>query len=204
MANLKSRYRKFADGGAVTAEPAPISEPDLTADVTADREQSPLSAEQEQWIEDWNAPPLAKRWARDNVDILLNRNEQLQAMHHELVQHGFEEYTEPYFAEINRRMAAEPDDVGYYSSANSAIRVSPKAAVEEDEPEDLGRNRRLMSAPVSREPISFSDGRRYSEQKITLSPAQREAARVAGVSEKTYADNLRKMLEMKERGELQL
>jgi len=55
---------------------------------------------------------------------------------------------------------------------------------------------------VSRDAPSLSSGASRPSQ-VTLSPEQREAARIAGVDEATYARNFLRMLELKKQGHYQ-
>src|SRR6516165_3699723 len=95
MARLKSGYRKFKDGGAVPSEP--------TADVPAAYDPAIEAA-----ISSFNAPELAKDWMRRNPEYLSDpeKNAQLQSLHGDVVDAGYEPYSAPYFAEIDRRLAS--------------------------------------------------------------------------------------------------
>jgi len=70
---------------------------------------------------------------------------------------------------------------------------------EQPKPETEHANGAIISAPVSRE-IPSSGGKRYGGS-INLTPQQREAAKLAGVTEKVYAEQLQRLHEFKERGE---
>lgn len=56
---------------------------------------------------------------------------------------------------------------------------------------------RFVSAPVSREAMSWSGRREDRPGSITLSIAQREAAKIAGISEVDYAQQLIRFREEK-------
>jgi hypothetical protein len=60
-----------------------------------------------------------------------------------------------------------------------------------------------VSAPVSREAPSTPNNDRSSSQ-VKLTPAQREYAKIAGVSEKVYAEQLQKINKMKANGSYEL
>ena len=63
-------------------------------------------------------------------------------------------------------------------------------------------DRSLVSAPVSRETMGWSTGRTESRPgRLTLSMAQREAAKIAGVSEAEYATQLLRLREAKDNGD---
>lgn len=59
---------------------------------------------------------------------------------------------------------------------------------------------RRFSAPVSRESVSYSGKREDRPGRITLSIDQREAAKIAGISEVQYAEQLIRLREEKAQG----
>ena len=61
----------------------------------------------------------------------------------------------------------------------------------------------IVSAPVSRETFANGGYNSYGERpgRVTLSPAQKEAARFAGISETEYAKGVLELRERKERGD---
>ena len=67
--------------------------------------------------------------------------------------------------------------------------------VDDDEPEERSS---IVSAPVSRD-IPSSNGTRQSGV-VKLTPAQREAAKVAGITETEYAKQYARLLEEKANG----
>lgn len=58
-------------------------------------------------------------------------------------------------------------------------------------------NERCFSAPVSREALSWSGRREDRPGRMTLTAAQREAAKISGLSETEYARNLLLLREAK-------
>lgn len=58
-------------------------------------------------------------------------------------------------------------------------------------------NERFVSAPVSRETVSYSGKREDRPGRMTLTAAQREAAKISGLSETEYARNLLLLREAK-------
>ena len=76
-------------------------------------------------------------------------------------------------------------------------RARPSANVEPAQ----SSKRSMVSAPVSRESPSWSGGQSTGRNsRITLSPAQKEAARIAGISEVEYARNLLRLQQAKANG----
>jgi len=65
----------------------------------------------------------------------------------------------------------------------------------DDEPQTRGR---IVSAPVTRE-VPTSQGQDRTG-RITLSVAQKDAAKIAGITEKEYAEQLIKLREHKTNG----
>ena len=59
-----------------------------------------------------------------------------------------------------------------------------------------------MSAPVSRDAPSLSTGR-PTTTRVELTAAQREAARISGVDDVTYARNLLRLNSLKQQGHYQ-
>jgi hypothetical protein len=61
--------------------------------------------------------------------------------------------------------------------------------------------RSIVSAPVARESVSYSGRREDRPGSITLSIAQKEAARIAGITETAYAQQLIRLREAKANGD---
>lgn len=134
-----------------------------------------------------NLPPRAADWLRKHTDYLTDqrKNAQIQHLHHESVAKGHTAFSQPYFDWIEEQLG---------------MKEAPKADTEDEEVAEPPR--RAVSAPVSREAPSLKDGRPVTT-RITLSQEQREAARVAGISEIEYARQLVKLEQAKKEGRLQ-
>jgi hypothetical protein len=131
-------------------------------------------------------PDRARRWIASHQDYMTDpdKNADLQYIHRKLMRQGIEfdsdEYVEKLEIELGLRQAAAEEEV--------VPQPKPKATVAKIP----------VSAPVSREAPSTPDGDRGGV--VRLSPAQREAARIAGVSEKDYAIQLAKIQKQKANG----
>lgn len=88
----------------------------------------------------------------------------------------------------------------YFESLETHLGIRNKAPAREEEPETSPQRRSPpVSAPVSREPPSPSTGR-SAPTRVHLSPEQREAARIAGVDEFTYAKGVQELERRKKNG----
>lgn len=134
-----------------------------------------------------NLPPLAKQWLRDHKEYLYDerKNAKIQALHWDVVDEGHPAYSESYFEAMEQKLG---------------LRSAPKAVAseEDDMDEEPVQRRASVSAPPSRE-VPGSNGVR-SEGRITLTAAQKEAARISGISEKEYAAQLINLQKEKQRG----
>ena len=130
-------------------------------------------------IDNMKVPRVAKDWLRQNPQYLTNPrlNLKIQNWHHEAIEAGNEEF-----------------DAGYMRYINE------KAGLIEPENDNESESRRapIVSAPVSREPPSTTTSQRGGV--IRLTAAQREMAKVAGISETEYAKQLQKLNSMKDQG----
>ena len=137
-----------------------------------------------------NLPDAAKTWLRTHSEYMTEprKNAKIQSLHWDAIEAGNGAFTPSYFEWIEVQLG---------------MRKAPKKEDDdvEDEPETR-KERVITSAPVSRESPSLRDGR-PTNQRITLSPEQREAARFSGVSEIEYAKQLIRMNEMKKSGLIQ-
>jgi hypothetical protein len=212
----RKRYNvKLGDQGTPEAEALIMPEPHrVAADVPAPDEAPPPDIDP---IEALNVPQAAKDWIRANPKALHDPayNELIQGIHHTLLDDGIEPYSAPYFAALNETLAQvdEPLTVEQeetpevFQADNGTINLKPgkrplPIADEDDEDyfEDIAHNRRTMSAPVSRDAPSLSAAR-HESSRLTLSPLQLEAAKISGISEFEYANQLRRLMQAKENGE---
>jgi|GEM_PF-2659850 hypothetical protein len=135
-------------------------------------------------------PEPAKTWLRARPEYMndQDKNEQIGAAHN-------------YVVKVQRKQAWTPE---YFEALEThlGIRKSPTVPDPEPEPQPQTRRSPPMSAPVSRDAPNLSTGRPQS-RTITLSPAQRDAARISGISETEYAKNLIRLNELKAQGHYQ-
>lgn len=134
-----------------------------------------------------NLLPSQRDWLRNHPDSLTDtrKNLRLQGAHVEAEDQGLRPGSAKYFTYLEERLGyKEPEE------------RDEGAMDEPDEP------RTPVSAPPSRSATNPGTGR-PSSTRITLTPEQREIARLSGIDEITYARNLQKMNELKASGHLQ-
>lgn len=135
-----------------------------------------------------NLLPSQRDWLREHPETITNTriNMKLQGAHVEAEDKGLRPGTVKYFAYLEERLGfKEPE--------------------EDDDQVDDNDNRRTaatVSAPPSRQATNPGNGRPVGT-RITLTPEQREIARLSGIDEITYARQLQKMNELKASGNLQ-
>ncbi len=129
-------------------------------------------------------PYVAKQWLLAHSEYVLDekKNRKISSMHDDLLDEGIEPYSAKYFEIAEQRLGLRP---------------TPKPEVEvEDEP--IQSQRRIYSAPPSRE-VPSSSGKREGGS-ITLTPLQKEAAKIAGITEKDYAIQVLRLRQEKMNG----
>jgi hypothetical protein len=182
-------------------------------------------------LDSTSLPASAKTWLLAHPEYVLNedKNRQIAALHDDLVDEGIEPYGRNYFQEVERRLelhgtllrnlnpnpaqdvdpeavekalseARHGGEVYDPPSGNSRVVLDAPRRKPRDEP--IESPRRIYSAPPSRS-VPTSNGTRYSDNNITLGPAQKEAARIAGISEKEYAAQLLVLNRRKANGDYQ-
>lgn len=124
----------------------------------------------------------SKDWLRNHHDFMTDprKNAKLQAAHWDATDAGPEgspAYLEALETSLGMRKKPDPDP----------------------DPDPEPQRRINVSAPVSRESVSVANGR-PTQTRVTLSPEQRDAARISGVDEKTYAANVLRLNELKKQG----
>jgi hypothetical protein len=133
-----------------------------------------------------NLLPSQRAWLKSHPDAMTDskKNIRVQSAHNEAEERGLQVGSTKYFQFLEERL-------GY--------RAAPTE--EDDDVEDANDRKAAaqVSAPPSRSATSPSTGRQTST-RITLTPEQREAARMSGVDEITYARNLQKMQDLKSQG----
>ena len=184
MSRAESRKAQLEDGKAQMEAAAAIA-----------KERAKAAPEQERptlegYIESMtNLMPSQKTWLKSHPELLTDqrKNTRLGAAHFDAEDKGLVAGTDSYFQFLEERL-------GYREAQKPVVN-------DEDEDDEPVQHRRqpLVSAPVSRDTVSTTSGK-PSSSKITLSPEQREAARIAGVDEITYARNLQKLNQARANG----
>lgn len=138
----------------------------------------------ESYIQRSGLPDTAQNWLRNHKEYLTDnrKNAQLQWLHHVVVDEGHKAFGPDYYESIETHLG---------------MREAPKKEEDDDPPQQQQRTS-IVSAPVSREVPSGSGVRKNG--KITLTEAQRESAKIAGVTEVEYAKQLEKINTMKANG----
>lgn len=123
-----------------------------------------------------------REWLKRHPDTMTDnrKNMKLQGAHVEAEDQGLGVGTSEYFEYLEQRL-------GY------------KKAETMDDEDDTPR-RAPVSAPPSRSATNPSNGRQASNTRITLTPEQREMARLSGIDELTYARQLQKLNTLKSEG----
>lgn len=118
-------------------------------------------------------PDPAKAWLRKNREYMTDqrKNAKIQALHWQVIDEGHDAFSTGYFESLETHLG---------------MREKPKPKTEEvREPEPARRNP-PVSAPVTRDVPSVTTGKPAST-RVTLSPAEREAAKFSGITEQEYA-----------------
>lgn len=152
--------------------------------------EAKLKAPVEQPRDTPKIPVRIQRWIERHPEYFSNqkKNDQLKYLHHVVLDEGHDFDSEEYLESMEthlglRKPAAE--------AANDGEAQQQRQPVQQQKGS-------IVSAPVSREAPSTPGSERGG--KITLTLAQREAAKIAGVSEKVYAENLSQINKMKANG----
>lgn len=123
-----------------------------------------------------NLPQTAKNWLRAHPEYMTDhrKNAKIQSLHWDVLDEGHEPFSHAYYESLETHLG---------------LRAKPRQEAAEDDAEEAQPARRsVVSAPVSREAPSSSGAR--SNSPIRLTAAQREAAKLAGISETEYAKQL--------------
>lgn len=132
-----------------------------------------------------NLPESAKTWLRAHPEYMTDqrKNTKIQSLHYDVIDEGHAAFSPAYFDSLEIKLG---------------LKGAPKKKEKEEEIEEPAKRTSILSAPVSREAPSTPNQPRGGT--IRLTPDQREAAKIAGVSEAEYAKNLKKLNEMKANG----
>lgn len=137
-----------------------------------------------------NLPPTAKTWLRAHPEYLTNprKNAKIQSLHWDVVDEGHEPFSAAYYESLEQHLG---------------LRERPGTNSEQDDPpvRPARREAAIVSAPVSREGAGSTSGN--SGNTIRLTVAQKEAAKLSGITEAEYAKQLVKYNKAKEEGLIQ-
>lgn len=177
LARAESRLVQYEDGkAAIEAR----REQEKQAALQPKTQEAKVQLSIDQQIDSWNLLPAEKAWLKAHPDVLVDarKNTRMQAAHLDAEDAGHIRGSESYFKFMNERLGyAKPDPVI----------------------DDVEDNDSIVSAPVSRDAPSAGTGRPLNN-RITLTPEQREIARLSGISDIDYARQLLKLNEYKRNG----
>lgn len=142
------------------------------AKATAEAPKNPLST----------LPPLVRTWLDAHQDYITDpeKNARVNYLHHVVIREGHSFDSPEYVVSMEEHLG---------------MREKPRTKGEQEvdeyeEPQPRTRSS-MVSAPVSREAPPDSKGERPGQ--VRLSAAQKEAARISGLSEKEYAEQVLKL-----------
>lgn len=155
------------------------------------QQQRQQQAQQGDQLDQTNLPQRAKEWLRAHPEYLNDprKNAKLQALHWDVKDETGEEFTDRYFTRVEELLGMR--------------KAQQREDYEDDPPVRQERRSAPVSAPVSREAPATSGGKVNSTSQVRLTAAQREAAKLAGITEAEYAKNLIKMNQAKTDGLIQ-
>lgn len=134
-----------------------------------------------------NTPASVKAWISRHPDYLQEprKNDKIKSLHWDALDEGHSYGSPEYIDFIDTKL-------GFKAKAKE------DEEIDDDPPQRVQQRTSIVSAPVSREAPSTPDKKRGGQVK--LSTDQREAAKLAGISETEYAKQLTKINEMKANG----
>lgn len=159
--------------------------------IQAERERLKAQPQQPQQqgdaLDRTNLPQTAKNWLRAHPEYLSDprKNAKIQSLHWDVLDEGHQPFSDEYYASLEVHLG---------------LRSKPRQDVadDDDEEEVQPTRRSVVSAPVSREAPS-SSGKRSSGE-IRLTQLEREAAKMAGITETEYAKQLAVLRKAKANG----
>jgi hypothetical protein len=149
-----------------------------------------------------SAEDRRREWLQDNP-AARQHVAALNDLHREALDAGHTDTSPRYFDYMNDRLAslsAQHPAPGAHVIEDMQKTVAQEKQPQRQPPESAGLNASYVSAPVSRDTVSYSTGR-PSNGRITLTPQDIEYAKIAGVTPTEYAKQKLKLQEMKETGE---
>jgi hypothetical protein len=140
-----------------------------------------------------------REWLGKNPAALKNIAA-LDKLHHEALQAGLADTSPDYFDFMSDRLAAlaaQNSPAGAHLIHEMQKRITANAP---QPPQPRPASVSHVSAPVSRREVSYSSTPRPMSGSVTLTPEQKEFARISGVTETEYARQLTKYESMKADG----
>lgn len=133
-------------------------------------------------LDQTNLPQTAKNWLRSHPEYMTDprKNAKIQSLHWDVLDEGHQPFSDDYYVSLETHL-------GLRQRQNTA---------EDEEPVQPAK-RSVVSAPVSREAPS-SSGRPSGQVRLTA--LQREAAKMAGITETEYAKHLTALNQQKANG----
>jgi hypothetical protein len=205
-----TNFKRFQNGGAVLAE-APASDVVASVDVDAPmlsddeasnalRVQIDALRESERIQKERNTVPQLT--ARQAAFIQANPNflrhpeiarEALMAAHQAGHEQDSDEFHRAVKAVFDAKMMPRQESTAYLTGS-----LRPGYTPDDvDFPTTSSRN--FVSAPVSRE-SKFNGHSEKTQNRVTLTPAMKEAARISGISERDYAEQVLRLRQEKADG----
>lgn len=171
LTRAQANITKLEDGKVEIEQRLKVPDPELTAP-----QKAPVPFHVQQWI-------------KKHPDYLSDpeKNADIQYFHRKVIREGIDIDSEEYLPRMEVLLGLRQTEEE--AEVEIPAKPAPKATPQRQAP---------VSAPVSREAPSSPDGDRGGVIKLT--GAQRDAAKIAGVTEKVYAENLAKINKMKANG----
>lgn len=140
-------------------------------------------------IDNLNIPASAKSWLKEHPEYVTNPrlNAKIQYLHHEVLEEGHRFGDPAYFESLETKLGLRDEQ-----QEEEADNAPPPPPVR------TSQRTHIVSAPVSRETPSSSGTRNSANE--TLTKDEREAAKIAGITEAEYAKQKRRIREMKANG----
>jgi len=216
----KSHYRKFRDGGAVTADTPPVPPVaiiDIDRNDTAPDDASRAFQKQidalrrsEQIAKDRAAQMAAPQLSRADTIKKWQQNGLSDPQAAFLSANG-EMVDNPNALEAATRQAHlaghEADTPAYFDSVKNYFHrhmnppvAEPEPATEIELPPSMPSRGSMYSAPVNREGPATGYSGGDGPGKVRLTASMKEAARVSGISEREYAEQVLRLRREKEDG----
>ena len=143
-----------------------------------------------------------RQWARKHPDLFSDPNQLkiLEGAYLKWQRSGQPRGSPEYFRYFDQELGynqEQPAAVEYDDHSPAPQQEQPSM---QQRPPAVQQQRPIAAAPVSRVPVGVERRETYNSGQVTLSPAEREAARFSKITEKEYARNKARLIEEKRRG----